>query len=115
MVKKVKTCNNCGSEVHTNTKECKCGNTEFISNISNLEVKSRIDIIEEAEQYFNFNAPISYEAGTLICLKMEDKFVRISDITRELRNIINSLPKYSCDIDSSIIGDLIKRLENAKQ
>jgi len=110
----VKTCLNCGFEFDINVESCKCGNTEFTYNISNLEVKSRIDIIEEAEAYFNFNAPISYEVGTLICLKMEDKFVRIKDITNELKNIINSLPKYSCDIDSSIIGDLIKRLENAK-
>jgi len=109
-----KTCLNCGLEINTNMKECKCGNTEFNHNITNLEVKSRIDIIEEAESYFNFTAPISYEAGTLICLKMEDKFVRISDIIMELKSIINSLPRYSCDIDSSIIGDLIKRLENAK-
>jgi len=41
-------------------------------------------------------------------------WVKTNDIVQELKDIINSLPKYSCDIDSSIIGDLIKRLENAK-
>lgn len=110
----MKTCFNCGIEIEDNIKDCSCGNTEFTSNITNLEVKSRIDIIEEAEQYFNFTAPIKYESGTLICLKMEDKFVRVSDITGILRNIINNLPKHSCDIDSSIIGEIIKELENAK-
>lgn len=46
--------------------------------------------------------------------KNEDRFVRVSDITRELRHIINSLPSQSCDIDSSLIGELIKELENDK-
>ena len=41
-------------------------------------------------------------------------WVKLEDVKKELEDIINFLPKYSCDIDSSIIGDLIKRLENAK-
>lgn len=83
-----------------------------------MQVKELINLLKKEDKnkfIFMYEVGQDYEAGTLICLKMEDKFVRISDITRELRNIINSLPKYSCDVDSSIIGDLIKRLENAKQ
>ena len=42
--------------------------------------------------------------------KLENCYwVKTNDIVQELNDIINSLPQYSCDIDSSIIGDLIKR------
>jgi len=42
------------------------------------------------------------------------RWVAVEDITKQLKDIIDSIPRHSCDIDSSIIGDLIKELENAK-
>ena len=80
--------------------------------LNKMEIKTRISIIEDAEKEFNFTSPIKYEVGTLICLKMETKFVKLNDIIAELKEIIDTIPEHSCDIDSSIIGDLINRLEN---
>jgi len=55
-----------------------------------------------------------YPADVTFDLLENCYWIKLEDVVKELNNIIDSLPKYSCDIDSSIIGDLIERLENAK-
>ena len=47
--------------------------------------------------------------------EMWKRWVAVEDIVKKLQEIINDLPKHSCDIDSSIIGELIKELENKKK
>ena len=42
------------------------------------------------------------------------KWIALDDIIKELNDIINNLNNHSCDIDSSVIGELIEELENAK-
>ena len=83
-----------------------------MTNLNNLEIKSRIDIIEEAEAYFDFSSPITYEAGTLICLKMEDRFVRVIDIVNKLKRLsIYNYQGMGIEYLNTIINNLIKELE----
>ena len=70
-----------------------------------MKIKSSEEIVKAIAHY---PADISYDIIPNI------KWVSVEDIVKNLQDIINSLPKYSCDIDSSIIGELIKELENAE-
>ena len=70
-----------------------------------LKIKTSEEIVSGIAYY---PADISYDIIPNI------KWVSVKDIIKKLNEIIDSLPKHSCDIDSSIIGDLIKELENAK-
>jgi len=43
-----------------------------------------------------------------------EKYIKVSDIIQELNYILDSIPKSCCDIDSTLIVDLIRELKNAK-
>ena len=43
-----------------------------------------------------------------------EKYIKVSDIIQELNYILDSIPKSGCDIDSTLIVDLIRELKNAK-